>query len=206
MGKMVKGKWKEAVPKARPKIKKDENKGRVYQLRISLIGSKPEIWRRILVSGNTTLAKLHNIIQELMSWEDDHLHEFVFGGEYYTRPHPDDLMPSEDEKRFRLYDVAPKEGLKFLYTYDFGDDWQHEIFIEKIQEEDARFVGKPVCIGGENAGPPEDIGGIYGYYETLKAIKDKRHPEHEEVKEWLGDFDPKAFNIDLVNRILSRIR
>ncbi len=206
MGKVVKGKRKGAVPKARPKVKKDENQDRVYQLRISLIGSKPEIWRRILVSGNTTLAKLHGIIQILIGWEDDHLHEFVIAGVHYTMPLPDDLVPSQDEKRFRLYEVAAKEGLKFLYTYDFGDDWEHEIMVDKILEEDKRFVGKPVCIGGENAGPPEDIGGILGYLETLKAIKNPRHPEHEELKEWLGEFDPKAFDIDLVNRILSRMR
>ncbi len=206
MGKVVKGKWKEAVPKARPKVKKDENQGGVYQLKISITGSKPEIWRRILVSGNTHLAKLHNIIQELIGWEDDHLHEFVVAGVHYTMPLPDDLVPSQDEKRFRLYEVAAKQGLKFLYIYDFGDDWHHEIIIEKILEADERFSGKPVCIGGENAGPPEDVGGIYGYYETLKAAKNPRHPEHDGLKEWLGEFDPKAFDIDLVNRILSRMR
>ena len=131
MGKVVKGKWKEAVPKARPKVKKDENQGRVYQLKISITGSKPEIWRRILVSGNTNLAKLHNIIQELIGWEDDHLHEFVVAGVHYTMPLPGDLVPSQDEKRFRLYEVAAKQGLKFFYIYDFGDDWHHEIIIEK---------------------------------------------------------------------------
>jgi hypothetical protein len=206
MGKVVKDKGKETVPKARPKVKKAENLGRVYQLKISLIGSKPEIWRQILVLGDTTLAKLHNIIQELIGWEDDHLHEFVIAGGHYTRPHPDDLVPSQDEKQIRLYEVAPKKGLKFLYTYDFGDEWEHEIIVENILEEDSRFTGKPVCIGGENAGPPEDIGGIPGYYETLKAVKNPRHPDHEGLKEWLGEFDPKAFNIDLVNRILSKIR
>ena len=131
---------------------------------------------------------------------------FTSSGYPYTMPSFDELVPFQDEKRFRLYEVAAKEGLKFLYTYDFGDDWEHGIIVEKILEEDVRFVGKPVCIGGENAGPPEDIGGIYGYYETLKAAKNPRHPEHEELKEWLGEFDPKAFHIDLVNRILSRIR
>jgi hypothetical protein len=199
MGKVVKGKRKEVVPGTTPAAKKDENKAKVYQLRIALMGSKPEIWRRILVTDNTTLARLHNIIQELLGWEDDHLHEFEM-------PSPDTMMPSRDERRVHLGDVGTKEGLKFLYTYDFGDEWRHEVTVEKILEEDARFTGKPVCIGGENAGPPEDSGGIYGYYEMLKAIKDKRHPEHEEIKEWLGDFDPTAFDIDLTNRILSKMR
>ena len=206
MGKVVKGKWKEVVPKARPKVKKDENLGRVYQLKISLIVSKPEIWRQILVSGDTTLAKLHNIIQELMGWEDDHLHEFIIGGVHYTRSYPEDPMASQEEKRIRLDEVVSKKRKKFFYVYDFGDEWEHEIIVENILEEDSRFTGKPVCIGGQNAGPPEDCGGIYGYYEMLKAAKNPRHPEHEELKEWLGEFDPKAFDIDLVNRILSRIR
>ncbi len=206
MGKMLTGKPKGLVPKANRTVKKEEKKEKIFQLRISLIGSKPEIWRRILVSGDTTLAKLHTIIQELIGWEDDHLHEFVIAGKHYTRPMPGEWEPSENERRFHLYDVASKEGLKFLYTYDFGDNWEHGIVVEKILEGDERFFGKPVCIDGENAGPPEDCGGIYGYYGMLKALKDKRHPEHEEIKEWLGDFDPKQFDMNRVNRILSRMR
>ncbi|MBA4394090.1 MAG: hypothetical protein C0407_11100 [Desulfobacca sp.] len=203
---MAKKKDKEAVSKPIRKSKKTAVKGGIYQLRIALTGSKPEIWRQILVSENTTLASLHTIIQELFGWEDDHLHEFVIAGEHYTRPMPGEWEQSKDEKRFYLHEVIAAEGLKFLYTYDFGDNWEHEIVVEKIMDNDERFSGKPVCLGGENAGPPEDCGGIYGYYGVLKAIKNKRHPEHEEIKEWLGEFDPQTFNIERVNRILSRMR
>jgi hypothetical protein len=206
MGKVIEGKWKEVVPKAKPTAKKEENKTRVYQLRISLIGSKPEIWRRVLVAGKTTLARLHKIIQQLMNWEDDHLHEFVIAGVHYTKPGPDDPAPAQDEKGIHLYEAASREGQLFLYVYDFGDNWEHVVLVEKILEEDPRFAGKPVCLGGENAGTPEDSGGIVGYYEMLKAVKDKRHPEHEEIKEWLGDFNPKAFDLEWVNRVLSRMR
>jgi len=205
MGKVIKGKWKEVDPKAKPTPITEDNKTKVYQLRISLIGSKPEIWRRVLVSGKTTLAKLHKIIQQLLNWEDDHLHEFVVAGVHYTSPHPDDLVPSQDEKGVHLFEVAPREGQMFLYVYDFGDNWEHVVLVEKILKDDPRFGGKPVCIGGENAGPPEDSGGVDGYYEMLKAIKDKQHPEQEEIKEWLGDFDPRAFDLAWVNRVLSRM-
>jgi hypothetical protein len=204
MGKIAKGKGKEAVTKA--KTVETNNANKIYQIKISLAESKPEIWRRVLVSGKTTLSKLHRIIQMLMLWEDYHLHEFTIEGIRYTVPDPEEMEPYKDEKRFHLYQAALKEGMTFLYIYDFGDDWIHNITVEKILDNDERFVGKPLCIGGALSGPPEDCGGIYGYYETLKAAKNKRHPEYKLNKEWLGKFDPEEFNLGSINIVLSGLR
>lgn len=206
MGKIVAGKWKKIIAKSKPRAKDDGNKNRVYQLRISLADSKPEIWRRILVHGTTTLSKLHRIIQALMLWEDYHLHDFLIDGVRYSVPDPEDMEPCKDEKRYHLHEVATQEGMIFLYIYDFGDDWAHKIEVEKILDSDKRFAGKPVCIDGALSGPPEDSGGIYGYYETLKAAKNPKHREHKTSKEWLGEFDPNAFDIGSINRVLEGLR
>jgi hypothetical protein len=95
------------------------------------------------------------------------------------------------------------EGQKFTYEYDFGDDWRHEVKVEKVLPPDAEQQ-LPMCIKGKRACPPEDIGGVWGYYEFLEAIKDPDHPDHEMYTEWRGDdFDPEAFDLDMVNSRLK---
>lgn len=177
----------------------------ICQLKVVLSGSSPLIWRRIQVPGSLTLAVLHKVLQWTMGWEDDHLHEFVIGGTNYGASAPsDNLFAPEmrDESRVRLKDVIPPAGKSFRYIYDFGDDWIHEITVEKIDLPEDR-LSYPRCLEGENACPPEDSGGLYGYYGKLEILKDTKHPEHEEIKEWMGHrFDPSLFNLEAVNRRL----
>jgi hypothetical protein len=178
----------------------------IYQIKVTLRDSKPPIWRRILVPGNITLAQLHPILQVVMGWYDAHLHQFIVDGTYYGVPDPDDFVEVKDERRVRLNQIAPMETSKFIYEYDFGDSWEHELLVEKIlsPEKGARY---PVCIKGRRAGPPEDVGGVWGYDEFLEAIRDPDHPEHEDYLEWIGgEFDPEAFDLDEINDALSHLR
>jgi hypothetical protein len=178
----------------------------VYQLKITLRNFRPPIWRRVLVPASITLYKLHQIIQVAMGWTDSHLHQFIIGREYYSIPSPDDWEPVKDERRYRLYQIAPAEKSKFVYEYDFGDSWEHEILVEKIVPAEP---GKkyPVCVAGKRACPPEDVGGVWGYAEFLEAISNPDHEEHESYLEWAGgEFDPEAFDIEVVNELLARIR
>lgn len=179
----------------------------VYQLKITLQGAKPPIWRRVQILNTVTLEELHYIIQQAMGWMNCHLHEFVIQGIRYSEPMPNHgfniEFNAQDESKFKLNQLVKKEKFKFLYTYDMGDSWDHEILVEKIlpQDVDQHY---PVCLKGKRACPPEDCGGIWGYAEFIAAIQDPNHPEHEEMLEWVGgDFDPDEFDIDEVNQRLN---
>jgi len=175
----------------------------IYQLKVTLRGSKPPIWRRLQVPGKTNLNQLHWIIQIAMGWTNSHLHQFIIDGRYYSEPSPFDYEPVVDERKFRLCEMATIEGARFIYEYDFGDSWEHVILVEKILPPEPG-VHYPRCIKGRRACPPEDIGGVWGYEEMLLALKDPNHPEHEMFIEWIGeDFDPKEFDLEKVNEILA---
>lgn len=184
--------------------KKPETKT-IHQLKITLKGSKPPIWRRIQVASDISLAKLHTIIQIGMGWTDSHLHQFIVGETYYGEPDPSWDAEVEDEETARLSQIAPNPKGKLTYEYDFGDSWEHEILVEKVlpAKVGTRY---PVCLAGKRACPPEDCGGVWGYAEFLKAIRDPKHPEHEDMVGWIGGhFDPEAFDLQAVNRELKRI-
>lgn len=181
--------------------------GALLELHIELKTIHPRIWRLVVVPDTITLTRLHDVIQIAMGWTDTHLHEFDIGGRRYGIPDPewdfDDSVTSE--KRVRL--LRALEGRKSLdYHYDFGDGWEHRITVKRIQPR-----GKPqryaICLVGENACPPEDVGGPYGYADYLEAINDKNHPDHHEMIEWRGeDFDPATFDLEETNEILKTIR
>ncbi len=178
----------------------------IYQIKVTLRGSKPPIWRRLLVSEAVSLFTLHEIIQIAMGWTDSHMHQFIIAGEYYSTPSPDDLEPVIDERRHRLGHVAPAEKDKFIYEYDFGDSWEHDVVVEKIipPEQGAKY---PVCITGKRACPPEDVGGVWGYETFLAAMKDPDHEEHESYKEWWGmEFHPEALDLDDINEALQDVK
>ena len=180
----------------------------IYQIKVTLEDSKPPIWRRLLVRSDITLAGLHRIIQAAMGWWDYHLHQFIVGGTYFGEPHPDydDYLDMHDERDVTLRQIVPGEGFKFRYEYDFGDSWLHQVLVEKIlPPEPGQHY--PACLKGRRACPPEDVGGIWGYYGFLEAIQDPNHPEHEDYKEWIGgEFNPEAFDLDEVNRALRTSR
>jgi hypothetical protein len=178
--------------------------GPVYQIKLTLRGIEPPIWRRIQVPADVTLAELHDILQAVMGWWDYHLHQFTVGELTYGVLHPDDWMDVADERRVRLGEVV-REGMRFLYEYDFGDGWQHVLHVEKVLElESGRRY--PVCIAGQRATPPEDVGGIWGYEVYLEAMQDPDHPEHDDYLEWRGEFDAEAFDLKAVNRALRDLR
>jgi hypothetical protein len=180
----------------------------VYQLKVTLRDSKPPIWRRLLVSSDTTLAKLHDIIQLAMGWEDAHLHAFKVGEASYSMPMQDDMfdLDFKDERRVKLNQIVPGEGFKFSYEYDFGDSWTHVILVEKILPPDPAQP-LPMCIKGKRACPPEDVGGVWGYDSFLEAIKNPDHPDHNMYTEWVDDdFDPELFDMDAVNAALRGLK
>jgi hypothetical protein len=176
----------------------------VYQIKVTLAGIEPPIWRRIQVPGDVTLAGLHDILQAVMGWWDYHLHQFTVRTEIYGVPHLDDWTEVKDEREVRLSQIAHEES-QFVYEYDFGDGWAHLLEVEKVLEAQPgqRY---PVCLEGERATPPEDVGGIWGYELYLEAMQDPDHPEHEEYLEWRGEFDPDAFDLKDVNRALRRLQ
>jgi hypothetical protein len=178
----------------------------IYQLKVTLKDSKPPIWRRILVPADVNLAKLHQILQAAMGWLGGHLHQFIVGGVYYGEPHPDFGDEIENERRVKLSQAASEVKDRFIYEYDFGDSWEHQIVVEKILPAELG-VRYPICIAGKRACPPEDCGGVWGYESLLEAISDPKNPEHEEMLEWVGeDFDPEAFDLEEINEGLNRIR
>jgi hypothetical protein len=179
----------------------------IYQLKVALLGTNPPIWRRLLVPADLTLAQLHNVLQTAMGWDDGHMHEFRAGQRRFGRPEPADPFVStprvESERTVRLSAVLQRAGAKMIYTYDFGDSWEHQIVLEKClsSEPPATY---PICTDGQLACPPEDCGGIPGYYNLLDALADPSHPRHEELCDWIGgEFNPDDFSVERINRLLS---
>ncbi len=141
-----------------------------------------------------------------MGWETRHLHEFAVGGDRFGEPDPEYGFEMKDDRKTRLHRVASRKGDRFTYIYDFGDGWRHELVVEKIDLPEPGTVYS-ILLGGERACPPEDCGGIGGYADFLEAIQDPDHPEHDDMRAWIGgSFDPEAFDGDGVNRRLKRIR
>jgi hypothetical protein len=190
----------------REMAKKSTSRASIYQIKVTLEHSKPPIWRLLLVPSDVTLEHLHYIIQGAMGWTNSHLHQFIVGQTYFGEPHPDYGLEMQDERRVRLNQVAPREGFKFRYEYDFGDSWLHDLLVEEILEPEPGQQ-YPVCIAGKRACPPEDVGGVWGYEEFLQAIGDPDHPEHEEYLEWIGgEFDPEEFDLEETSKTLQELR
>jgi Plasmid pRiA4b ORF-3-like protein len=182
----------------------------IYQVKITLDHVRPPIWRRLLVK-DCTLARLHDLIQISMGWEDDHLHEFEFGNQRYGSHEQWQVGPMgdpdvQDERKLQLSQLVNQGVKKFRYVYDMGDGWQHTIHIEKTLSAEAG-VRYPRCVGGERACPPEDCGGSWGYANFVAAIQDPTHESHEELLEWIGgEFDPEAFDAEAVNEELFGLK
>ena len=184
---------------------KAKETGVIYQLKITLQDIKPPVWRRVQVK-DCTLAKLHGIIQTCLGWSISHLHAFEVGGEQFGEPDPDGMMETEDERKAKLSRVVAQGFKKFSYTYDFGDNWDHTIQVEKVLDAEAG-VRYPRCTAGKRACPPEDCGGAWGYHDFLEAIQNPKHERHEDLLEWVGgEFDPEKLDIEAVNEKLRRIR
>jgi hypothetical protein len=175
----------------------------VYQFKITLKGTKPPIWRRILVPETYTFWDLHVAIQDAMGWDDYHLHEFTLLSPKTGRKVKIGI-PSDEDADFgwkvladwnqKIAHYFSSENSKADYVYDFGDGWEHSIKLEKILPRETG-VAYPRCIDGRGACPPEDCGGIGGYAEFLEAIGDPANELHEDMLDWVGgSFDPDDFD------------
>jgi hypothetical protein len=181
-----------------------EKFNQVYQFKITLKGIKPPIWRRIQVPETYSFWDMHVAIQDVMGWDDYHLHEFEIVDPSTNlevnigTPAKDDLFGRDVliESKHKIADYFSMEYPSADYTYDFGDDWIHKIQLEKILPRE-KNINYPICIKGKGACPPEDCGGIWGYEELLEIIKNPKNEEYEEMLEWLGgEFDPEYFNVE----------
>lgn len=177
----------------------------IHQLKVTLTGTKPPVWRRIQVASSITLRRLHDVIQATMGWTQSHLYEFEIGGITFGEPSPESDILVRSAKSTQLRRVAPDAGASFSYLYDFGDNWQHHILVEKVLSSESG-VRYPRCLTGRRACPPEDVGGVWGYQEFLEAIRDPEHDEHASMLEWVGGgFDPEAFDLGAVNQDLATL-
>jgi hypothetical protein len=177
----------------------------VLSVKVTLRNIRPPIWRRILMSNDMTLGDLHLAIQATIGWDSSHLHAFEIGERQFgDRSVMDDV---ENEDRRTLGDLVRSGMRRFRYTYDFGDDWQHDILIEKTPAASGtknRGKSLPACIAGKRNGPPEDCGGPWGYAELLAVLSDPAHPLHDERLEWIGEeFDPEAFAVSAADAALA---
>jgi len=180
----------------------------IYQLKICLDNVRPSVWRRVAVRGDASLDVLSDVMQCVMGWEGWHAHAFTINKTTYG----DRGFGGDDcvETDYTVADVVSAAGTQFRYEYDFGDSWIHTITVEKISTLSTPRKELARCTGGKNACPPDDCGGPYGYYELLKACRNPRHPQHEEMLEWLGDgFDPAEFSqeaADIKLKAVLRLR
>jgi hypothetical protein len=182
-------------------MKHDQMQGLL--LRIELQGIAPPIWRQVCVPRDLSLGDLHTVIQIAMGWQNCHLHTFVHQGERIGMP--DEESPDiRDEEEISADDIFSKKGTTLMYEYDFGDGWEHRISCEGP----ALPTDEPLSIlGGQRACPPEDCGGVPGYYHLLECLSDPKHPEYEDMTEWLGGaFDPEALDLEEANAILFEVQ
>jgi hypothetical protein len=187
---------------------KPSTPSKVFQMKVTLVDSKPPIWRRILVGDDLTLEKFHDLLQLVMGWTDSHLHMFRVGSQTFGNPDDDEagVLETKNERKYKLSQFHLGEGAGFIYEYDFGDSWQHKIVVEKILPFSADLQ-VPVCIKGKRACPPEDVGGVWGYDTFLEALADPNHEEHNDYLEWIGEnFDPEEFNLDEINAALKAFK
>jgi len=197
-----------AVAALPAKRTKSDRPAPVYQIKVGLRGAKPPIWRRLEVPADISLDRLHTIIQVAFGWDDSHLH--VFETPYGNFGTADAQLGHRAEAPVTLEQVAPAANSKIRYTYDFGDDWEHDILVEKVLDRN-ETTAYPRCTGGRRAAPPEDCGGVWGYAELVDTLNDPDHPEHQDRLEWLGlddpaDFTPDRFDAEAVTRALSALR
>lgn len=176
-----------------------KNNSPSYLLKITLLGIKPAIWRRFIVPADTTFDRLHEILQRIMGWNDGHMHGFRIGDHFCMSDRFCDDGELPESKQI-LSEVAPKKGSKFLYIYDFGDSWIHEIVVENTNYSNPDWPYLVCCIDGAMACPPDDCGGIPGYDDLCEAMKYKNHPDHDDLVEWLGYlYVPYYWDMEEVN-------
>lgn len=209
--KPVKGTSSSSTSTSSRKSLKSQSSPSVFIVKVELVDSEPVIWRRIYLDGRTRLHAFHHILQAAMGWTDSHLHEFTIREKRYAKPDEEDQfleIETLDESKFRLNQLL-ESGEVFEYLYDFGDSWQHRITVESIRDLDKgdSNAGRVWIEAGQQACPPEDAGGIWGYLESLATLEDNPYSEEaKEIREWAGlDFDPDRFDRHAANAAIDRL-
>jgi len=175
---------------------------------LQLIDTEPLVSRTFKVSAKTTMYELHHIIQVVMGWTNSHLYQFNVGAEVIadTRLVDDELGPVTDVKGVMVPQVFSHVGNTVTYEYDFGDGWMHHLELVEISTHPINEV-LPQIIGGENACPPEDCGGTYGYKELKEVLLNPKHPEYKSSKRWVGStFDPMVCDLKTIQKNLGKLR
>lgn len=182
-----------------------------YTLQIELLGIQPAIWRRIHIDGRARLGALHHVLQAAMGWTDAHLHQFDIRNQHYGIPDPafaDTELAMRDEKKFRLNQLLDV-GDQCIYLYDFGDNWEHRITVEAIEDidESSLGAGNAWIESGARACPPEDVGGTDGYQEMLDTWENAHYgDEAKQLRDWAGpDFDAERFDRQMANAAITRL-
>ena len=168
-------------------------KKKLYLFKIRLMDVNPTVWRRFIVPAEIPLDRFHDVIQIVMGWTDSHLHKFTIAKKRYTE-YPESTADGLPCGRYRLGDLVKRKGSVINYLYDFGDSWEHELCLEDSNFDDPDLPPPVFCLEGARACPPEDVGGVPGYMEFCKAMKDPFHLERNTYIEWYGgDFDSEWF-------------
>jgi hypothetical protein len=181
----------------------------IVQIKIKLLGvTKPPVWRRLRLRADTRLDRLHETIVAAFGWHDYHMHCFSSGHDEFGVPDPE--LGFIDERQVTLGELIGGVRDRLRYTYDFGDDWQHEILVEELLDPDPD-VHYPALVAAKGACPPEDCGGPWGYAELKEILADPGHEQHQEMLEWLGldsasDFDPGTVATHLIEEELTLSR
>ena len=178
----------------------------IARVRIELQDLDAKIWRRVDVPLSATLAALHDVIQVTMGWTDSHLHEFVVGDRVYGVPTPEDEFYGRKVYKaaaIRLKTLIERGVDRFLYVYDFGDNWRHDVIVEEVRDGDVD-TEYPAFVDGARRCPPEDVGGTDGFMEFLEAVLDPSHEEHSRMIEWCGGpFDPDDIDEQRIRMVLG---
>lgn len=182
-----------------------------FQFKIQIKNiTKPPVWRRVLIPDSFSFERFHEVIQAAFSWENYHMYQFSSIG--YGADEIIGIVDEEDEdyydmfityekrdaSKVRLSEIFQFVGQKYIYIYNFGDDWTHQITLENVMVDS---ILNPELLAGKGACPPEDCGGPWGYYNLLDALSEKKHPDRKEMREWLGlkrgqDWDPSFFDLE----------
>ncbi len=185
----------------------------IFKVQIKGI-TKPPVWRRLAIPDTFTFEQFHYAIQHAFNWYNAHLFSFSpsgIGSSYeiqipYGGPEDTGWGEIKDAQKLKLKTLFKEEKQTFIYTYDFGDNWEHKITLEKLTPEK---ISKPSCLTGKGKRPPEDCGGVWGYQDFLETVNNPQQPEYEETREWAllaegEEWDVREFDIEKVNTRLER--
>jgi hypothetical protein len=186
--------------------KHDPSHDVIVQIKVKLLGvTKPPVWRRVQLRADTRLDHLHEMLVAAFGWQDYHMHCFSSGPDEFGVPDPE--LGFINERDVTIGELIGGVGDRLRYTYDFGDDWQHEIVVEELLDPDPT-THYPALTAAKGACPPEDCGGPWGYANLKEILADPNHNEHQEMLDWLGlanasEFDPAAIATDNIEEELA---